>query len=538
MGLVAAALGLSLVTGCSGSVYDLPLPGGPKVGDDAMTVHVRFRDVLDLVPNSLVKVNDVSVGKVTAIDLKGYTADVTLKLPKDTDLPDNAEATIRQTSLLGEKFVSLAPPADPEGRLAGGDTIPLSRSGRNPEVEEVFGALSLLLNGGGVAQLRTIAAELNNALGGRESDVRDTLEQLRQFTGQLDARKQQVVDAIESLNRLALAAKRQDSTIKLTLDELPSSIASINRQRGDLVKTLKALDNLSVVGVRVIKQTKANTITTLRDLGPVLDKLADAGSAFPRSIQVGLTYPFVDEAVGRSPTVARNLHFGDYVNLDANLDINADFLNAGCKFLVGQLTQLGKELGVPQDQVPSFILGTLSALSSQLSGGCDALTDGLGSLTSVLGPVLQQVLGALGISKPLDVINGVLTRLTGGTTASPAAGAQQQLQSLTQRQSNGGGLLGGILGGGSSSSSAKKSPSSKSSGSAGSGSSSSTSSGGMLGGLFGIFGRTVTGYDVTKAVRQGNGEVGDVLMGPVGDAEQIGYNSTLGALLLQGVSSK
>ena len=68
---LVAALVLS---GCDASVYSLPLPGGPDVGDDPITIKVEFADVLDLVPQSTVKVNDVSVGKVTAIDLEGYQA--------------------------------------------------------------------------------------------------------------------------------------------------------------------------------------------------------------------------------------------------------------------------------------------------------------------------------------------------------------------------------------------------------------------------------------------------------------------------------
>ena len=70
-----------------------------------MTVKVMFRDVLDLVPQSTVKVDDVTVGKVKKVDLKGYVAEVTLEIPGDVKLPDNARAEIRQTSLLGEKFV-------------------------------------------------------------------------------------------------------------------------------------------------------------------------------------------------------------------------------------------------------------------------------------------------------------------------------------------------------------------------------------------------------------------------------------------------
>ncbi|UMG93780.1 MCE family protein [Nocardioides sp. TF02-7] len=114
-GLLAGSV---LLTGCDFDVYQLPLPGGADVGDDPITVKVYFEDVLDLVPKSSVKVNDVTVGQVSDIELDGYTAEVTLELRDDTGLPDNAEAKIRQTSLLGEKFVSLEMPADPLRRPA------------------------------------------------------------------------------------------------------------------------------------------------------------------------------------------------------------------------------------------------------------------------------------------------------------------------------------------------------------------------------------------------------------------------------------
>ncbi len=316
-----------VLSGCS--VYDAPLPGGPDTGDSPIEVTARFRDVLDLVPQSLVKIDDVSVGKVTKVDLKGYVAEVTLRLPDDVKLPDNARAQIRQTSLLGEKFVSLAPPEAPsDDRLSDGDVIGLDRTGRNPELEEVFSALALLLNGGGVGQLKTIVSELNNAFEGREDEVRSVLSQLRSFTGQLDERKADIVAAIENTNRLAVAARKQTGVIEAALDDVPGALRSLDRQRNDLVKLLKALNRLSDVGVRVIRASKESTINTLRDLGPVLDNLAAAGQNLPKSFQVFLTYPFIDEAVGRDPQVARNLHMGDYTNLSVDLDLDLGDLPA------------------------------------------------------------------------------------------------------------------------------------------------------------------------------------------------------------------
>ncbi len=321
--LVALVSSALVLTGCAKSVYEVPLPGGADTGDNPLKITVMFRDVLDLVPQTTVKVNDVTVGKVKAIKLKGYVAQVSIEVRKDVDLPDNARAQIRQTSLLGEKFVQLEPPTEPgTGKLSSGDTIGLDRTGRNPEVEEVLGALSLLLNGGGVGQLKTIFSELNNTFDGRESDVRSVLDQIRTFMGQLDQNKAAIITALENTNRLAVQLRKQDGTIKSALDNVPETLRSVNRQRDDLVKLLEALQRLSGVGVRVIKASKESTINSLRDLAPVLEGFAKAGDNFPKSFQVFLTYPFVDAAIGRDPQVARNLHMGDYTNLSVNLDLN------------------------------------------------------------------------------------------------------------------------------------------------------------------------------------------------------------------------
>jgi phospholipid/cholesterol/gamma-HCH transport system substrate-binding protein len=346
--LALALVGSIALSGCDFDVYSLPLPGGTDVGDDAITVKVQFEDVLDLVPQSSVKVNDVSVGKVTDVRLDGYAAEVTLQLRKDVELPDNALAEIRQTSLLGEKFVSLGPPATgaSDELLGDGDTIKLADSGRNPEVEEVLGALSLLLNGGGVAQLKTITQELNKALTGREDSARSVLTQIETFTGSLDDNKEDIVDAIESLDRLARATREQQDDINAALDELPSALTSIDGQRADLVKMLQALDDLGDVGVRVIKASKEATIDSIDQLQPVLTELANSGDSFVKAFNVFLTYPFVDEVVGRDPQVARNLHMGDYTNLSVTLDIDlADLPDVGVPNIpcieLGQIPEAG-----------------------------------------------------------------------------------------------------------------------------------------------------------------------------------------------------
>jgi phospholipid/cholesterol/gamma-HCH transport system substrate-binding protein len=303
------------LSGCQG-VLDLPLPGGAAQGGDAYRVTVEFRDVLDLVPQSAVKVNDITVGAVDKITLDGWHAQVRLRLRNSVKLPDNAVAELRQTSLLGEKFVSLSPPAGlaPQGRLGDGDTIPLSRSGRNPEVEEVLGALSLVLNGGGVAQLKTITVELSKAMAGRESDIKGAIHQLDTFIGGLDQQKADIVRALDGLDHLSATLAAQKDDLATAIDNLGPGLKVLADQRKALTKMLTALSDLGKVGTRVIRASRADTVANLKALQPTLTKLADAGANLPKALEMALTYPF--------PAAATGAVKGDYTNLRITADID------------------------------------------------------------------------------------------------------------------------------------------------------------------------------------------------------------------------
>jgi phospholipid/cholesterol/gamma-HCH transport system substrate-binding protein len=313
--VAAALLAAGSLTACQG-VYDLPLPGGAATGSDAYHVTVEFRDVLDLVPQSAVKVNDVTVGAVDKITLKGWHAEVELRLRKNVHLPDNAVADIQQTSLLGEKYVSLAPPTTEaaEGRLADGDTIPLARSGRNAEVEEVLSALSLLLNGGGVAQLKTINVELTHAMQGHESDIQGAVRQLDTFIGGLDQHKADVVRAIDGLDRLSARLAAQKTQIATAVDNLGPGLKVLADQRAELTRMLTALSDLGRVGTRVVNASRADTVANLRALQPILGRLAQAGADLPNALEIMFTYPFPQTATGAVQ--------GDFTNLRITADLD------------------------------------------------------------------------------------------------------------------------------------------------------------------------------------------------------------------------
>lgn len=338
----AFALSLAvLVSGCDfDGAYDLPLPGSPVDKDESYVVSADFHDVLNVVPKSPVKVDDVTVGEVTEVDRVDWHARITMRIRDDVKIPGNAVAMIRQSSLLGEKYVALEPdPQEPKkGRLGEGALIPLEASGRNPEVEEVLGALSFLLSGGGVAQLGTITTELNNVMNGRTDKLRSLLHNLESVVGTVDNQKQDIIAAMESMNDLATTLNTERRTIGDALEVMGPAVKVLGDQHEELVAMLEGLDELGRVGTRVINASKDDIVATLRHLKPVMAKLREAGKSLPAGLSLLLSFPFPDEA--------QDIVKGDYGNTEIRLDVNLDNYLTGSPLLsLPDPGKLVKDLG-------------------------------------------------------------------------------------------------------------------------------------------------------------------------------------------------
>ncbi|GAA3437171.1 MCE family protein [Kutzneria kofuensis] len=286
------------------------LPGGADVGSRPYRVTAQFGDVLDLVPQAAVKVDDVPVGRVDTVRLApdGWSALVTMTVNGDVHLPADAHAYLRQSSLLGEKFVELAAPATATTTpLADGATIPLARTNRNPQVEEVLGALSMVLNGGGVAQLQTITQQVNQALNGNESNVRDLLSKIDNLVNNLDRHKDDITKALDGMARLAKTLDDRKTQITGAIDDLTPGISVLAQQKDNLTRMVDALDHLAATATDTVNRSRDDLVADLKALQPTLRQLAAAGQNLPKALQVLMTFPFTDAVLDDVK--------GDYLNV-------------------------------------------------------------------------------------------------------------------------------------------------------------------------------------------------------------------------------
>ncbi len=347
-----AALAVA-VSGCSGwrGLNSLPLPGVQGGGPGSFTIQAQMPDVDNIEPNSRVRVGDVNVGTVTKIERQGWHALVTMKLNGNVELPANATATLGQTSLLGSLHIELAPPTDvpPEGNLREGSLIPLSSSKAYPSTEQALAATAMLLNGGGIGDIYDITEALSTAFTVRENDLRSLIEQLDEAIGHLDDQKGDIIAAAESLNNLMAQLAAQRPVLDKALRTIPDALTVLKNERENLADALTQLGRFSALAADSVNQTKDALVQELKDLGPTLESLANAGPALTRALSFLPTYPFPKETL-------TNWMRGDYANLTLIIDMTLSRIDAG--FFTGtrwegDLTELELQWGRTIGQMPS-----------------------------------------------------------------------------------------------------------------------------------------------------------------------------------------
>lgn len=349
---VSALLAMLTISGCGWQgLNSLPMPGTEGDGPGAFTVQVQLPDVTTVQQNSRVRVDDVNVGTVTNIERQGWHALVTIKLDGSVNLPANAIATVGQTSVFGSTHVELAAPngAAPEGRLHGGSLIPLSSGAAYPTTEQTLAALSLLLNGGGVGQIQEITKEFSAAFAGREQDLRSLIHQLDEFIARVNDQTDDITAATESLNHLVGQFAERKPVLDTALRTIPDALAVLKEQRANLAEALDRFGKFSALTADAVNQTKESLVQEFKDIGPVLESLANAGPALTRSLSFLSTLPWPKETL-------TNAFRGDFANMTLVVDMTLSRIDSslftGTRW-EGDLTELELQWGRTIGQMPS-----------------------------------------------------------------------------------------------------------------------------------------------------------------------------------------
>ena len=132
--------------------------------------------------------------------------------------------------------------------------------------------------------MQDITEAFSTAWAGREADLRSLIEQLDLFISYVNDQKGDIIAANESLNNLVGQFAEQKPVVDKALKTIPDALAVLKDQRENLAEALAQLGKFSALAADSVNQTKESLVAELKDLGPVLEQLANAGpGADPRA---------------------------------------------------------------------------------------------------------------------------------------------------------------------------------------------------------------------------------------------------------------
>lgn len=136
---VETAVGLFVIAGIVAIAWlSIRLGKLEVVGGDYVPVHAEFASVAGMKRGASVDIAGVPVGKVDAITLDGYKANVLMKIRKGIPLQDDTIASVRTMGLIGDKYISLSPGASDRLIPPGGK---IRETESPPDIDQLIGQL-------------------------------------------------------------------------------------------------------------------------------------------------------------------------------------------------------------------------------------------------------------------------------------------------------------------------------------------------------------------------------------------------------------
>ncbi|MGA8257801.1 MAG: MCE family protein [Nocardioides sp.] len=268
-----------------------------RSGDDGQRqLTVMFPSTISLYEGAQVKVLGVRVGTVESITVEGMAVRVEMTYDPDVDLPADVHALVVPPSIVGDRFIQLAPAYSGDGAvLEDGASLGLDRSGVPLELDDTYrsldqvatslgpeganadGALSRMISAGadnlrGRGQLfNTTIRELAGAIGtlaASSDDIAGTTTNLARFNRELAGKDETIRRLVTNLVLVSTVLNGQRDQLGAavtTLDRALGKVASFAREnRRSLGSALSGLTRVSeVLGGRV------NELIEITDLGPV-----------------------------------------------------------------------------------------------------------------------------------------------------------------------------------------------------------------------------------------------------------------------------
>ncbi|MCK8680641.1 MCE family protein [Streptomyces lichenis] len=262
-------------------------------------------------PQADVKLRGVVVGRVERIDTRGSGARLTLALQPGVlrRVPSDVTAQLLPTTLFGQRYVALVPPARPSGRpLRPGAVIPPDRSRNAVELQQALNNLLPLLTAVRPDRLSATLTAVSQALDGRGTQLGATLTRLDGYLRKLNPELPHLNADIREFVEVSRSYEESLPGIVDALYDATTTSATLADQRPRLAALTTSVTASAQSLDSWLRGNRANLIRLTATGRPTLELLSRYAPAFPCTLKTLADFvPAMDRALGKG-TARPGLH--------------------------------------------------------------------------------------------------------------------------------------------------------------------------------------------------------------------------------------
>lgn len=223
-----------------------------------------FDEAGGLTTGAPVRVSGFRAGKVQSITLDGQWVLVTFTVDDSIRLGDRTEASIKTTSVLGNKVLDVTPRG--EGSLS--SSIPIGQTTSPYQLPDAIGDLTTTISGLDTDQLSKSLKVLTDTLQDTPANLRIAVAGVTRFSETLNKRDAQLRDLLSSASKATTVLAQRSNEIVRLITDTNSVLAQLRTQSA-------ALDAISTNVSHLSQQISGFIADNKADLKPTLDKLND-----------------------------------------------------------------------------------------------------------------------------------------------------------------------------------------------------------------------------------------------------------------------
>nr|MCW2727650.1 virulence factor Mce [Aeromicrobium sp.] len=333
-----------------------------------------------------VKVLGVPIGTVESLTPRGDVVRVKIAYNGDQDLPTDVKAVVVSPSIVGDRFVQLAPVYDGGATLKDGAHLSVDRTEVPVELDAIYQSLddlSVALGPEGANKEGSLSKLIDGTavqLDGQGAQLNETLENFGKLSTTLSNNKDELFGGLREVEEFVSLLKTNDSAVRAFNDSTAQVSTVLEGEREDLAATLEALSKALVDVNGLVKENRGALRSNVDNIASLAKLLAKHKSE-------------LEEITVNAPTALSNVALA-YNSKSGTLDTRSDLPET----LSGALDS------------PSTLLCNLLGQTATADGLCKALTDLLPELPELPEPQLPRAAASGTVVQP-ERVNGSVAEM-------------------------------------------------------------------------------------------------------------------------------